>query len=169
MRTTLIACVAASVLALAGVAHAETQTWFGFSVGIRSGSPAPAPIQWRTEPSIVWVGHVAIVDHDACDDDVFRADRYWWRMSNGWWYRSTSWRGPWVSVDVRRVPRPVLELPARRWKHHPRYAPPGQAVREARHERNMDRRQDRRDDRREARRDDRREDRGHGRGGHDRD
>jgi len=169
MRTTLIACVAASVLALAGVAHAETQTWFGFSIGIRSGSPAPEPIVWRSEPSIVWVGHVAIVDHDACNDDVFRADRYWWRMSNGWWYRSTSWRGPWMSVDVRRVPRPVLELPAQRWKHHPKYNPPGHYVRDAAHrrqERRMDRREDRRDDRREARREDRREDRGHG---HDRD
>jgi hypothetical protein len=162
MRTTLLACVAAAGIAFAGVSHAGTQTWFGFTIGVRSGAPAPSAIQWRSEPSIVWVGHVAIVDRDACYDDVFRAQRYWWRMSDGWWYRSTSWRGPWVSVDVRRVPRDVLELPSRRWKHHPHGGPPGlrrDVRRDSREEARREVRQDRRDDRRVERRDDQ----GHGR------
>jgi hypothetical protein len=145
MKRRLIALIVAAGLMGAASLHAETQSWFGFEIGIRGGSPAPRPIEWRSEPSVVWVGHVAVVDHDACYDDVFRCDQAWWRMSDGWWYRSSSWRGPWVGVDVRRVPRTVLELPAGRWKHHPHGGPPGQmkkmrreeyreAVREDRHD-----------------------------------
>ena len=156
MRRTWIVCVAALGLTIAGVSHAETQTFFGFTIGIRSGSPDPRPIEWRSEPSVVWVGNVAIVDHDACHDDVFRCDRAWWRMSDGWWYRSSSWRGPWVAVDVRRVPRSVLDLPGPRWKHHPLGGPPGQ-MKKMRRESREAWREDEREDRREDRR-------GHGRG-----
>jgi hypothetical protein len=153
MKRTLIACAALS-LALAATANAETQTYFGFTVGIRSASYEPRPIEWRTEPSVVWVGGVAIVDRDACHDDVFRANRAWWRMSDGWWYRSSSWRGPWVAVDVRRVPRTVLDLPGHRWKHHPHGGPPGQ----------MKKMKMRREHAREEWREDRDDDRGRGRG-----
>jgi hypothetical protein len=126
MKKTWLVLAAIAGLALAPAAYAETQTWFGFSIGIQGGSPQPRPIEWRTEPSVVWVGHVAVVDRDACYDDVFRCSGSWWRMSDGWWYRSSSWRGPWTAVDVRRVPRSVLDLPATRWKHHPHGGPPGQ-------------------------------------------
>lgn len=125
MKKSWIVLVALAGLAFAPPAHAGTQTWFGFSIGVRGGSPDPRPIEWRAEPSVVWVGHVAVVDRDACSDDVFRCDRAWWRMSDGWWYRSSSWRGPWVAVDVRRVPRDVLDLPGRHWKRHPHGGPPG--------------------------------------------
>lgn len=126
MKKTCLVLVAIAGLALAPAAFAETQTWFGFSIGVQGGSPAPRPIQWRSEPSVVWVGHVAVVDHDACYDDVFRCGGAWYRMSDGWWYRGSSWRGPWMAVDVRRVPRDVLDLPPRHWKHHPHGGPPGQ-------------------------------------------
>lgn len=99
--------------------HAETQTWFGFQVGISGGS-APPPV-FRAEPQVVYVNDVYVVEDDRCPDDVFRADGLWWRMRTGRWYRSTTWRGPWVGVDVRRVPERVLVVPARHWKHHPRY------------------------------------------------
>ena len=99
--------------------HAETQTWFGFQVGISGGS-APPPV-FSAEPQVVYVNDVYVVEDDRCPDDVFRADHMWWRMRSGRWYRATTWRGPWVGVDVRRVPERVLVVPARHWKHHPRY------------------------------------------------
>src|SRR5689334_17211113 len=61
--------------------HAETQTWFGFQVGISGGS-APPPV-FRSEPQVVYVNDVYVVDDDRCDDDVFRADNLWWRMRAG--------------------------------------------------------------------------------------
>ena len=99
--------------------HAETQTWFGFQVGISGGS-APPPV-FHTEPRVVYVNDVYVVDDNRCPDDVFRANNAWWRLHGGYWYRSNSWRGPWQTVDVRRVPERVLVVPASHWKHHPRH------------------------------------------------
>jgi hypothetical protein len=99
--------------------HAETRTWFGFQVGV-SGGNAPPPMVFRSEPHVIVVNDVQVVDDDRCSDDVFRSDSMWWRLRGGYWYRASSWRGPWVGVDVRRVPERVLVVPADHWKHHPR-------------------------------------------------
>jgi hypothetical protein len=101
-------------------AQAQTQTWFGFQVGVSGGSAPPPPVVFRSEPHIIVVNDVQVVDDERCSDDVFRTENTWWRMRGGFWYRSASWRGPWSSVDVRRVPDRVLVLPARTWKHPPR-------------------------------------------------
>ena len=119
-RLLMIAAALAVVMSVAQPLHAETQTWFGFQVGISGGTPAP-PIVFRTEPHAVMVNDVYVVDDPRCGDDVFRADNLYWRLRGGYWYRSASWGGPWVAVDVRRVPERVLVVPARHWKHHPRY------------------------------------------------
>ncbi len=101
--------------------HAETQTWFGFQVGI-SGGNAPPPVVFHSEPRVVYVNDVYVVDDDRCDDDVFRANNAWWRLRSGYWYRANTWRGPWLGVDVRRVPERVLVVPSSHWKHHPRHS-----------------------------------------------
>mgnify|MGYP001224162879 CR=1 FL=1 len=100
-------------------AQAQTQTWFGFQVGVSGGSPPPAPM-FRSEPRVIVVNDGQGVDDEQGSDDVFRTVNTWWRLRGGYWYRSSSWRGPWASVDLRRVPDRVLVLPARTWKHHPR-------------------------------------------------
>jgi hypothetical protein len=120
MKRLWMIAVALMATSLAQPLHAETQTWFGFNVGISGGSPAP-PVVFRTEPHYVVVNDVDVVDDPRCDDDVFRANSMYWRLRGGYWYRAGSWRGPWVAVDVRRVPERVLVVPASHWKHHPRY------------------------------------------------
>ena len=120
MKRLWMIAVALGVLSLGQPLHAESQTWFGFQVGISGGTPVP-PVAIRTEPRFVMVNDVYVVDDDRCDDDVFRADNLWWRLRGGYWYRAASWRGPWLAVDVRRVPERVLVVPARHWKHHPRH------------------------------------------------
>ena len=120
MKRTWILAAALATFASAQPLHAETQTWFGFQVGISGGSAPPPPV-FTAEPRVVYVNNVYVVDDDRCPDDVFRANNLWWRMHGGYWYRSSSWRGPWRIVDVRRVPERVLVVPASHWKHHPRY------------------------------------------------
>ena len=113
----------AATLVLLGQAvplHAETQTWFGFQMGVNGGNATSLSVAFRSEPHIIVVNDVQVVDDSRCDDDVFRADNMWWRMRGGYWYRAASWRGPWVGIDVRRVPERVLVVPARHWKHYPR-------------------------------------------------
>jgi hypothetical protein len=122
-RRTVLALLA--VLALhASPSHAETR--FGFQIGISGGS-AP-PLVFTSEPRYVVVNEVRVIRDDRCDDDVFMADRAYWRMHDGYWYRSGSWRGPWVVVDVRRVPERVLVVPARYWRHHPKHRDKGRTV-----------------------------------------
>ena len=121
MKRLMMIAAALAVMSVAQPLHAETQTWFGFHVGISGGSPAPPPIEFRTEPHYVIVNDVYVVDDPRCGDDVFRTDNMYWRLRGGYWYRAASWRGPWVGVDVRRVPERVLVVPSRHWKHHPRY------------------------------------------------
>jgi hypothetical protein len=128
MRRLWVLAAALVASSLAQPSHAGAQTWFGFQVGISGGSPAPPPYMFRQEPRVVVVNDVYVVDDDGCDDDVFRHRGVWWRMHAGHWYRSSSWRGPWVTVDVRRVPERVLVVPARHWKHHPRYTNRGVVV-----------------------------------------
>jgi hypothetical protein len=116
--------LSALAIVLAAPAGAQPRTWVGFQVGIQAGSPPP--IEWSGPPHVVVVRDVEVVDDDRCPDDVFVYHRAWWRMSNGWWYRGSSWRGPWRAVDVRVVPASVLYVPSNRWKHHPHGGPPGQ-------------------------------------------
>ena len=120
MKRIWILAAALATFASAQPLHAETQTWFGFQVGISGGSAPPPPVL-VAEPRVVYVNNVYVVDDDRCPDDVFRANNMWWRMHGGYWYRSSTWRGPWRMVDVRRVPERVLVVPASHWKHHPRY------------------------------------------------
>ena len=117
MKRTWILAATLVLFAQAAPLHASTQTWFGFQVGVNGG--APPPFVFRTEPHVIVVNDVQVVDDDRCDDDMFRSDNVWWRLRGGFWYRASSWRGPWVSVDVRRVPERVLVVPERHWKHHP--------------------------------------------------
>lgn len=129
IRTVTHACAFIAALALlAGPTHATTRTWIGFQVGIAGGTPPP-DFGWRSDPHMVVERDVYVVDDPRCDDDVFRYGGTWWRMRDGWWWRSPSWHGPWRAVDVRRVPRPVLYVPADHWRHHPHGGPPGQVRR----------------------------------------
>jgi hypothetical protein len=124
-----------TILALVGLAasgHAETQTYFGFHIGVTNAPPPPS-IAFRTQPQAVTVAQtkVVIVDDDAFGWDMFRYGGSWYLYSNGFWYRAASYRGPFRCVDVRVVPTVVLRIPPERWRNHPHGGPPGQTKRGA--------------------------------------
>ena len=55
------------------------------------------------------------------DYDVYRYGNYWYMNYNGDWYRSSSYRGPWVFVGYRSVPRDIYTVPTRyrhRWSDY---------------------------------------------------
>ena len=149
-----LAAVAVALSSQAAPVRAEAQTWFGFQVGVNGGN-APPPVMFRNQPRVIVVDDVQVVDDARCDDDVFRANNTWWRLRSGYWYRSSSWGGPWMSIDVRRVPERVLVVPARHWKHHPRHGGrnvivvrerDGERGRQGRHGRDRDRKHHDHDD-----------------------
>ena len=110
---------------LAAPAHAGPDVWLGFPVDFRHAPTAPR-IVITSEPRVEVVREVAVVEDPRCDDDMFRYHDSWYVMRNRYWYRSASWRGPWLAVDVHRVPREIIEVPRAKWKHHPLGGPPGQ-------------------------------------------
>ncbi|HEX4935490.1 MAG TPA: hypothetical protein VFV33_20055 [Gemmatimonadaceae bacterium] len=114
----------AFVLTAAVPATAET-TW-GVSVNIGNAPPPPVVVV-KEEPRLVMVPGttVYIVNNDRYDYDCFRYGVYWYAWSDGFWYRSRNWRGPFIVVETRVVPRAIINVPARHWKHHPHGGPPG--------------------------------------------
>lgn len=58
------------------------------------------------------------------DYDVYRYGSYYYGFDDGRWYRSTSYRGPWIHVRGRQVPRAIYMVPAdyrRNWRGDYRY------------------------------------------------
>jgi hypothetical protein len=176
MKRILVVLVA--VAATLGAIASPTPVRAGVSadINIRVGDRRPAPVVvFDREPDVVLVprSRVYYVEHD--NYDLYRYGRYWYINDGGFWFRASSYRGPFVSISVGRVPRSIVVVPARYRRHpaHPHGGPPGQmkkvrgVYRDDDRYRGDDRRRgdryrddDRRDGRRTTtRRTDRREDR----------
>jgi len=93
------------------------RTYFGFQIGV-SNAPPPPRVYFEDPPQVVFVpeSRVYVVDDD-CDYDMFRYGRFWYVVQDGYWYRSRSYRGPFLVVDARYVPRPIYYVPAEHWRH----------------------------------------------------
>jgi hypothetical protein len=111
---------AALILTLAAPAAAELPTYYGFQVGVGNAPPLER-LELEQHPRIARVegSDVFAVDDETCEPDVFRFGLSWFVFTGEHWYRSTSLAGPFRAIDVRYVPRPVLQLPVHRWKRHP--------------------------------------------------
>jgi len=105
-------------LALAAPAAAETQTYFGFHIGI-GNAPPPPRVVFRYEPEVVYVRSAGVyVVNSPYDYDIFRYGGYYYTCHDGYWYRARSHRGAFRAIDVRYVPRRVFSVPERHWKRH---------------------------------------------------
>jgi hypothetical protein len=122
-------------LVTAGASEAQTRTHFGFHFGV-SNAPPPPRLYYRYEPQVVRLpgSSVYVVDPEANDYDIFHSGNYWYATRDGYWYRARSYRGPFVVVDVRSVPRAIFRAPPRYWRHHPHGGPPGFARAERRYD-----------------------------------
>ena len=123
----LIALSALAMIAtMTSAALAETNV----DVRIGIGTPPPPPVVVvREEPRLVFVpgASVYVVSDRRWDYDTFRYGVYWYAYRGGFWYRARSWRGPYVTLASSRVPRAIINVPTKHWRHHPHGMPPGQA------------------------------------------
>lgn len=53
------------------------------------------------------------------DYDVFRVGNSYYAYDNGYWYRSSGWRGPFMSVRVTSVPQSLHYVPRDMWTSYP--------------------------------------------------
>jgi hypothetical protein len=110
---------------------ASAVRYYGFTVGIVNAPPPPV-IRMASEPHVYRAtdAMVYVADDDALrfDGDLFRYGQYWFAYTHGYWYRSLSHRGPYTVIDVRKVPRAIIGVPRKMWKHHPLTTAPGRAT-----------------------------------------
>ncbi len=122
VRFALGVAVICSGLLLSGPARA------GIDVHVDiSNAPPPPTIVFQRTPRQVFEPRsrvYVINDPTVGDNDCFRYGGYYWLFSNGYWYRSASWRGRFVVVQPRYVPARLYQVPQQHWKHGPN-GPPG--------------------------------------------
>ena len=106
---------------------AQAETSVGVSINIGNAPPPPVVVV-REEPRFVMVpgSSVYVCDDDRIGYDSFRYGVYWYTYNGGYWYRARRWGGPYRAIEVRYVPRAIMSVPARHWRHHPHGGPPGQ-------------------------------------------
>jgi hypothetical protein len=105
--------------------EAGAGTYLGFTIGVNNAPPPPRVVV-VDQPEVVLVPSTSVYVVENSDYDVFRYGGTYYCYNDGYWYRSRSASGTFVTLDVRSVPRAVLNVPSRHWKHHPHGGPPGQ-------------------------------------------
>lgn len=112
--------LAALALAYAATASADTRTYFGFQIGV-GNAPPPPRVVYRSRPPMYFEPEtrVYVVQNGYDDYDTFSYGGYYYVCEDDYWYRARSYRGPFLAVDVRSVPRPIFMVPQRRWRHYP--------------------------------------------------
>ncbi|MFI5370479.1 MAG: hypothetical protein ACHQ52_02900 [Candidatus Eisenbacteria bacterium] len=122
---TRIAMTAALLLALAatGLGSAASAAT-SVSIGVQLGNAPPPPVVvYRHSPDWVYVPgpQVYVVNDNRVGYDYFRYGGMFYIYNDGWWYRARSYRGPFVAVETRYVPRPIFAMNDRQyhWRHRP--------------------------------------------------
>jgi hypothetical protein len=118
--------LAGLAIAVSVPASAETNTYFGFQIGIGNAPPPPQVVYTSPPQMDRERGSRVSYLRDDPGYDMFHYGKWYYMNSNGNWYRSRNYRGPFVSCDVRRVPRQVFSVPDQRWHHRHQGERPGQ-------------------------------------------
>ncbi len=64
------------------------------------------------EPShLAYIFDKGVYFIDYAKDDIFFYLGKWYKRSQGAWFAGSTYRGPWESLPLSNVPRPVIELP----------------------------------------------------------
>lgn len=112
-----ILCLSLAYALVVPVHHAAAQS--GTTTYLRIGERYRGPdLGFYEEPSVVAVpGRVGVYYVQDSKNDVYHYGNYWYMNYDGDWYRASDYRGPWVFVGYRSVPRNIYTVPSqyRRW------------------------------------------------------
>lgn len=76
-------------------------------------------LRFTNRPRMVVVPGSRVYYVQDFDQDVYRYGRYYYAFDSGRWYRATSYRGPWIYIRGRTVPRQIYAIPTdyrRNWQ-----------------------------------------------------
>lgn len=128
-RVRIFACAVCAVLLSSH--PAASAAYYGFTVGVADAPRAPM-IRMAREPHALLASDAMVyVVEDATlrfDGDLFHYGQYWFAYTRGYWYRARSHRGPYSVIEVHKVPRAIIGVPRKLWKHHPLAMAPAKAT-----------------------------------------
>lgn len=88
------------------------------SVDLHFGDPYRGPdVVFYEQPDIVVIPGTRVYYVQDDDYDIYRCGRFWYYNYDDSWYRSRSYRGPWIYVGYRSVPRQISYVPYRYRRH----------------------------------------------------
>lgn len=117
MKRTLM--IAAALASLAFVSAPSSSQAASVGISVRIGDPyRGAALHFRSEPDYVVVPgtQVYYVD-DYYDRDLYRYGSWYYMVDDGYWYRARSYRGPFIRIDFRSVPRQFAYVPTNYRRH----------------------------------------------------
>lgn len=113
------ACLAAAQPAKAGTS---------VGVHIQIGDPyRGGSLVFHKEPDLVVVPRTRVYHVRDLDYDLYRYGSYWYFIDDGYWYRARSYRGPFIHITTRSVPRSIRGVPVK-YRRHWKSGPPPHAV-----------------------------------------
>jgi hypothetical protein len=116
--TTIGLAVVALALAVSMSASAQGRTYHGFNVGT-SNAPPPPRVAYTSQPKMHKMpgSRVSVLSEQDPGYDMFHYGSSYYVSDGDHWYRGQSYKGPYASVDARKVPRQVYNVPAEHWRH----------------------------------------------------
>jgi len=115
----LVLILSASACAPGYYSSGGGSTYMGFMVGVSNAPPPPRVYRSSPQFTLTVSSGVRVVEAPADCDMFFYGGTYYMYSSSGYWYRCNTFDGTYTLVEVRRVPRAVLGVPAAHWRHHP--------------------------------------------------
>jgi len=108
-RLVILAAVLAPLLATGFPSPVQAQS-VGLSIRIGERYRGDRLV-FRQRPRMVVVPNTRVYYVQNSDVDVYRYGRFYYANESGRWYRSRDYRGPWVYVRARTVPRQIYAVP----------------------------------------------------------
>ena len=108
-----------TTMVFAGSAMLPQSGFAGVHVNVGINVPLPA-FEFHAPPAVVVIPGTYVYAVPDADVDIVFYQGYWYRPHSDYWYRSSSYNGPWRSIDRQRVPGVLFKLPP-----DYRHMPPG--------------------------------------------
>jgi hypothetical protein len=118
MRRWVTLCMGLAFAVALGASAAPARAGTSVSLSLRIGDPYPGgELRFEHRPDVVMVPNTRVYYVRNADYDLFRYGKYWYLCDDGVWFRSRSVRGRFVHVAFTTVPRSVVYVPEKHWKH----------------------------------------------------
>jgi len=108
-------------LALLSIFGLQMSKKVSAEVNVHIGIVSSLPQVITTPPEVVLIPGTHVYFAPDVGMELFFYSGYWYHRHNGYWYRATYYNGPWVYLDMSRVPAVFVHLPKDYYNPPPGY------------------------------------------------